>query len=157
MSESKPFDQPTASGDLVTLLRGAAGAIVGAAVGFGIFTLLVKYTGIYAMAVPGALVGVVCGYCIQRRSLVLGIVCAGIAAANMIFVEWWNFPFIKDESLVFFLQNLGDLKPYFWFSLLLGGGLSILVWHGKRTNHLARQFVTRTKELPFVVRLVNWP
>ena len=128
-STFKPQARP-ATGDLLTLIRGTGGGLAGAVVGFGIFTLLLKYTGIYAMAIPGALVGLVCGYCINRRSLVMGIVCAGIAAANMIFAEWWNFPFKDDHSLGFFLQNLGHLSGLFWLSLLLGGGLAFAFGQG---------------------------
>lgn len=129
MSDSSTFKPQGASGDLFTIIRGTGGALAGGVVGFGAFTLLLKYFGLYAMAIPGALVGLICGYCVNRRSLVLGVVCAGIAAANMIFAEWWNFPFKKDDSLWFFLQNLGQLSGLFWLSLLLGGGLAF--WFGQ--------------------------
>jgi len=125
-STSKPQVQTS---DLLIVLRGVGGALAGALAGIAIFTLLLDYTGIYAMAIPGALVGVVCGLCINRRSLLLGVICGGIAAANMILAEWWNFPFKKDESLWFFLQNLSQLSGLFWLSLLLGGGLAF--WFGQ--------------------------
>ena len=127
--ESSSPDRPAPSGDILMLLRGLAGAIAGAVLGLIAFTLLIKYVGVYAMAIPGALVGVVCGYCISRRILVLGIVCAAIAAATMVLAEWWNFPFQKDDSLGFFLQNLGQLSGLFWISLLLGSGLAF--WFGQ--------------------------
>ena len=111
------------------LLRGLGGAIVGAVLGLVAFTLLIKYVGVYAMAIPGALVGVVCSYCITRRILVLGIVCAAIAATTMIIAEWWNFPFRKNDGLGFFLQNLGQLSGLFWISLFLGSGLAF--WFGQ--------------------------
>ena len=129
MSDSTPSQPQIASSDVLNLIRGIGGALAGALLGFGIFTLLIKYAGLYAMAIPGALVGLVCSYCLQRRSLVVGIVCAGIAAATMIFAEWWNFPFKKDASLGFFVQNLGQLSGLFWLSLLLGSGLAF--WFGQ--------------------------
>ena len=135
MNDFSPPKQELNSGDPFTVIRGAAGALAGAVIGFAVFTLLRKYFGLYAIAIPGALVGLICGYCTRRRSLVLGIVCAAVAAVTMIFAEWWNFPFIKDESLVFFLQNLGDLKARFWLSLLLGGGLAFWLGMGnERTS-----------------------
>lgn len=128
MPHSLPTDQPFAKADLLVVVRGVGGAFAGAVIGFGTFTLLATYVGLYAMAIPGGLVGLICGYCSQRRSLILGIACAGIASATMILAEWWNFPFNKDASLGFFLQHLGDLQWHFWLSLLLGGGLAF--WLG---------------------------
>ena len=113
----------------LVMIQGVAGALAGAGIGFVIFTLLIKHVGVYAMAIPGAMVGLACGYASRQRSLVLGIACALIACATMIFAEWWNFPFQKDESLGFFLKNLGKLSSLFWLSLLLGGGLAF--WFGQ--------------------------
>ena len=124
MPDSPANGRQPGSGDPLAVIRGIGGAVIG----FGVFTLLATYFGLYAIALPGALVGLICGYCTQRRSPVLGIVCAGIAAATMILAEWWNFPLIKDKSLGFFLQNLRDLHALFWLSLLLGGGLAF--WLG---------------------------
>lgn len=97
MSDSPATERPPGTGDPLTVIRGASGALAGGVVGFGVFTLLATYFGIYAMAIPGALVGLICGYCSGRRSLVLGVVCCGVAAATIILAEWWNFPFIKDR------------------------------------------------------------
>lgn len=123
---SKPQAVPS---DPLAMVRGVGGALAGALIGTVIFTLLVRYVGIYAMAIPGALVGLMGGYAARRRSLALGIICAVIAGATMILAEWWNFPFKKDESLGFFLQNLGQLSRLFWISLLLGSGLAF--WFGQ--------------------------
>jgi len=129
MSETSSSGQKSAGFDVVTFLRGLGGALVGAAVGLVLFTFLLRY-GVYAMAVPGALVGVACGWSINRRSLGLGIVCAAVAATNMILAEWWNFPFRNDKSLTFFLLNLGQLSLLFWLSLLLGCGLAFAFGQG---------------------------
>ena len=101
--------QSGTSGPLA-LIRGVAGALAGAVLGIIIFTLLIKYVGVYAMAIPGAMVGLVCGYAARKRSLVLGIICAALAAATMIFAEWWNFPFQKRDG---FLQNPQTLHSVF--------------------------------------------
>jgi len=129
MSDFSSSGQKSAGFDLITILRGLGGALVGAAVGFAVFTFLLRY-GVYAMAVPGALIGVICGWCLNRRSLVLGVLCGLMAATNMILAEWWNFPFKNDESLTFFLQNLAQLSLLFWLSLLLGCGLAFAFGQG---------------------------
>ena len=129
MSDSPSPNQSSPSSDPLAMVRGVGGALAGAVIGIVVFTLLVRYVGVYAMAIPGALVGLICGYVSRLRSLVLGIICAVIAAATMILGEWWNFPFKKDESLGFFLQNIGQLSSLFWISLFLGGGLAF--WFGQ--------------------------
>lgn len=122
-------DRKAGTSDPLVMVRGIAGALAGGVLGVVIFTLLVRYVGDYAMAIPGALVGLGGGYAARRRSLVLGILCALLAAAAMIIAEWWNFPWQKDKSLGFFLRNLGQLSTLFWISLLLGGGLAF--WFGQ--------------------------
>jgi hypothetical protein len=125
-----PFSEPkVGSSDPLVIVRGIAGALAGGVLGVVVFTLLVRYVGVYAMAIPGALVGLGGGNAARRRSLVLGILCAALAAVAMIISEWWNFPWQKDESLGFFLRNLGQLSTLFWISLLLGGGLAF--WFGQ--------------------------
>ena len=126
---SSSDQQQPGSSNLAAIVRGIAGALAGGVLGVVIFTLLVRYVGIYAMAIPGALVGLGGGYAARTRSLVLGIICVAFAAVAMIFAEWWNFPWQKDESLGFFLQNLHHLSTLFWLSLLLGGGLAF--WFGQ--------------------------
>jgi hypothetical protein len=138
-SDFPSSDRQRGTGDPLALIRGAAGALAGAVLGTVIFTLLIKYVGVYAMAIPGAMVGLICGYAARKRSLILGVICVALAAATMIFAEWWNFPFQKDESLGFFLKNLGKLSSLFWLSLLLGGGLAF--WFGQgneRTTYRER-------------------
>lgn len=122
-------DPKPGSSDPLVIVRGIGGALAGGVLGVVIFTLLVRYVGIYAMAIPGALVGLGGGYAARTRSLVLGIICVALAAVAMILAEWWNFPWQKDESLGFFLQNLHHLSTLFWLSLLLGGGLAF--WFGQ--------------------------
>ncbi|MFN0022039.1 MAG: hypothetical protein ACKVP0_27640 [Pirellulaceae bacterium] len=129
MSDSVTSNQSSPSSHPLAMVRGVGGALAGAVIGTVVFTLLVRYVGVYAMAIPGALVGLICSYAARQRSLVLGIMSALFAAATMIIAEWWNFPFKKDESLGFFLRNLGQLSSLFWISLLLGGGLAF--WFGQ--------------------------
>lgn len=113
--------------DVLVLARGIGGAVLGALAGFAVFTALAKF-GLYALVIPGALVGIVGSYFSQRRSLILGIICIAVAAILTIFTEWWNFPFAKDTSLIFFLEHLGNLNLHFWLSLLLGCGVAF--WFG---------------------------
>ena len=43
--------------------------------------------------------------------------------------EWWFFPFKADESLSYFLKNVGSLKPV--TLLMIGVGALIAFWIGR--------------------------
>src|SRR5947208_3225286 len=77
------------------LLRGLAGGIVGAAVGFIVFQWLAR-RGLYGMMIPGATIGLGAGLAARGRSVALGIVCVVAAIGVSIVAEWHLFPFVKD-------------------------------------------------------------
>lgn len=76
--------------------------------------------GFYAMVLPGALIGLGCGAQSKAASLPLGIVAALAALSIGVLLEWRYFPFRKDGSLTYFLQNLNDLKTGTWVMILAG-------------------------------------
>src|SRR4051812_30729918 len=67
-------EQARSGYNLPALARGIGGAVLGAVAGFAAFTLLAKLVGVYAIAVPGLLVGLVAGFFSQRRSIAVGVV-----------------------------------------------------------------------------------
>src|SRR6266480_4027717 len=80
MADATTSDRARRSPDLLLLARGIAGAVLGAVAGFMAFTLLVKFFGVYAIAVPGLLVGFAAATFSQRRSLTLGVICVALAS-----------------------------------------------------------------------------
>jgi hypothetical protein len=135
---NKPVsNRPTTTGNSLSLAlaRGLGGALLGAIAGVLIFMLFARLQ-LYAIAAIGGLTGLGCGYFSQRRSIVLGVVSLTIALVATFLNEWWNNPFLEDSSLVFFLQNLGELKGPFWLSLLLGGGLAFWLGMGNERTTL---------------------
>ena len=110
------------------VLRGLAGAAVGATVGYFSVAWLLRY-GLYAIMLPGALLGLGCGRLMGRSSMVAGILC-GLAAVPLgIFCEWRNLPFKIDPSLGFFLTHLNDLSPA--TKVLIALGAVFAFWFGK--------------------------
>src|SRR5688572_27483519 len=99
------FDSNPSSSGIAVLLRGLAGAIVGGAIGFFVFRLLVRQ-GLYGMMIPGALLGLGAGVAARGKSIPLGIACALTAIALAICAEWSVFPFKNDPSLEFFVWNV---------------------------------------------------
>lgn len=113
---------------------GILGAIAGGVIGYILFSVLVRQ-GLYAIAMPGALVGLGCGLASRIKSRVLGIVCALASLGLGIYLEWSFFPFMADGSLAYFITHLSDLKPARLVFIVLGGFFGF--WFG--TGRTRRQ------------------
>jgi hypothetical protein len=92
---------------------------MGGALGWWLFFVLTRQ-GFYSLALPGALLGYVCGKLSGRRSKPLGIFCAVAALFLGIILEWRFAPFVKDGSFVFFITHLGDLRGVTKIMIALG-------------------------------------
>jgi hypothetical protein len=80
--------------------------------------------GFYTLILPPALVGLGAGLCARRRSSLLAIICAVAGLALGIFTEWKLAPFIKDNSLGYFLTHFHNLRPVTLIMLAIGTFLS---------------------------------
>lgn len=109
----------------MTALRGSLGAAAGAVVGYFLVGWILRQ-GFYAMAIPGATLGLGYGWAAGRRSPVAAGICAAVAIPFGLFVEWSHRPFVADRSLGFFVQNLGKLQPITW--LMIGAGAFAAYW-----------------------------
>jgi len=87
--------------------------------------------GFYAMVAPGALIGLACGAQSKAESHLLGLVAAIVGVATGLLLEWHYFPFLKDDSLGYFLAHLTDLKGGTWMMVLAGGGLAYFLGRGR--------------------------
>ena len=139
---SQPRHTSTASQDMVRdLTLGVIGGVVGACLGYVFFHLIARQ-GFYAIALPGAFMGLGCGSLSGRKSFALGIVCAIGSTIAGILTEWRFAPFITNSSLSYFLSHLHQLKPLtllmivtgsvlaFWF----GMGRQVVVWPRNRVG-----------------------
>lgn len=106
--------------DLLALL----GAVVGGILGYFVFVWLVQQ-GLYAMVVPGGLVGIVAGLA-RPTHFATAIICGVLALIVSLFTEWQVFPFAADESLSFFLSHLFDKAPM--KLLMIAAGTAIGFW-----------------------------
>ena len=111
-------------------LRGLVGAVVGGAFGFALCWFLVKQMGLYAVAMPGAFLGLGCGTLSRIRTIPLGIFCLLAGFALGIVMEWFLFPFLDDKSLGYFLQNLDKLDNPKRTWLFVGLGTLFAGWFG---------------------------
>ncbi|MBX3420836.1 MAG: hypothetical protein KF752_04690 [Pirellulaceae bacterium] len=108
-------------------VRGLIGIAVGAVGGYFAYVWLLQY-GLYALAVPGALMGLACGFLSKCYSPKLGFIAALAAVPVSIYCEWTQFPFTQDGSLGYFVSNLAQLKGGTWIMGLVGVFFSF--WFG---------------------------
>ena len=111
-------------------LLGILGAIAGGVLGYFAFSFLVGQ-GLYAMVLPGALVGLGCGYLSGMESKMLGCVCGVGALLLSIYIEWDFFAFTKDRSFAFFVSHLHQLKPMTMLMIAVGGMMAFWLGRGR--------------------------
>ena len=124
-----PYDSKMAeSVPMENWLRGIAGATIGAALGYAAFFFLAGH-GLYALVLPGVLVGFGCGRFSGVQSNALGIGC-GIAALVLgLMIEWRFAPFIDDDSLGYFIMHLHQLRlPTL---IMVAVGAMLAAWLGR--------------------------
>lgn len=119
--------------DFVAHLRGLVGAAIGAVVGYFIFSWMLRQ-GFYALAFPGALVGLGCGYASQIRSTPLAAICGLITLPLLLLLEWKFRAFVVDDSLNYFVTHIHQLSSVTHLMLLLG--VVFAIWFGLGRNRL---------------------
>ena len=106
---------------------GITGSVIGGVVGHFLFFWVARQ-GLYAIVLPGALLGLGCGALSNRRSLALAIMCAVLGLLLGLFTEWRFAPFAKDASLPFFLAHVHQLNPMSQILIVLGAAFAF--WFG---------------------------
>ena len=109
-------------------VKAIVGIIAGGVLGYIGFYLLLQL-GLYAMILPGAMIGLGCGAQAGARSLVLGVVAGIVAFAFGVFIEWNFFPFVADGSFGFFVKHLSDLTDR--AQLMIAAGTFAGFWFGR--------------------------
>ena len=100
------------------------GAIAGGALGAAVFWFLLRH-GFYAVAFPGALVGIGAGMFAKRRSIPFAVACGVAALLVGLLAEWRIHQFIADDSLGYFFAHLHELSFVTW--IMLGIGVFVAV------------------------------
>ena len=108
--------------------RGVLGAVLGSVAGYYLFTWLLTQ-GYYGLAMPAILLGVGFGMLAGRPMILGGLFCAVSGLALMVFCEWSTSPFVKDDSLQFFVMNIANLKPVTLGFMALG--MAGAFWFGR--------------------------
>ncbi len=101
-------------------LLGIVGGIVGGAIGYFVFFLIARQ-GFYAIVLPGALLGLGCGFLSGIQSNALGVVCGLVALLLGFFTEWRFAPFIVDDSFAYFITHVHNLKSITLIMIAAGG------------------------------------
>ncbi|MFN3189577.1 MAG: hypothetical protein ACE361_03555 [Aureliella sp.] len=112
----------------VPFLLGLGGAVVGAVLGGFLFHLALTQ-GIYMLALPGAVVGLTCGYASRIRSFALAGICAIIAACLGIYLQWAYFDFVNGEDTILYLLKHAHQLPVSTL-LMFALGVVFAGWFG---------------------------
>jgi uncharacterized membrane protein YccC len=108
---------------------GIVGAIAGAVVGWFVYGWIAS-VGFYALALPGALVGLGFGALSRRHMILGGVFCAVVAFFLTAACEWRYSPFEVDESFGYFLTHIHKVdSPMTLILLALGVGFAF--WFGR--------------------------
>jgi hypothetical protein len=100
-----------------------AGAHVGVLAFWGLYS-----NGFYAIMLPGVLAGLAGGFPLKKRVIAVGIFAAAVSIVTMLLTEWCFRPFVKDESLTFFLTHLNHLNRVAILMMVLG--VAAAFWFG---------------------------
>jgi hypothetical protein len=119
---------PVEKSQALVIVRGMAGAAVGAVLGWFAFDWLFDQ-GLYGLALPGALVGLVCGVASGGTSLVNAIACTVVAIGLALVIEWKHFAFAVDGSFAYFVTHLHQLRGVTWLMMILGAVFAF--WFGR--------------------------
>jgi len=111
-------------------LRGMLGASIGGTLGYFAFFWIARQ-GLYALILPGTLLGWGCGYLSGIRSTTLGVICGVLALTLGVCVEWQFAPFITDNSFAYFVTHLQKLKPMTLIMIVIGGYLGFRLGTGR--------------------------
>jgi hypothetical protein len=107
--------------DILVLLGAAAGGLMG----YALFFMLARQ-GLYALAVPGGLLGLGAGVC-KTRSRVVPVVCGLLALVLGLVTEWRFEPFLADAGLGYFLSHLHQLRPITLIMIAVGASIGFYV------------------------------
>ncbi len=117
--------------DILVLLGAAAGGLMGYVLFFGL-----ARRGLYALAVPGGLLGLGAGVC-KTPSRVVPVVCGLLALALGLFTEWRFAPLAAYAGLGYFLSYVHQLSPL--TLTMIAAGTLIGFWVPFRRGQAARK------------------
>jgi hypothetical protein len=115
------------------IILGLIGAAAGGAVGYLAFFWIARQ-GLYALALPPALLGLAAGLCARRRSAILAVLCGVAGLLLGLYTEWRFAPFVADSSLFYFLAHMHALRPMTLLMLALGAFLSYRLALGRHSK-----------------------
>ncbi len=123
-------DQDAAANDSANrpLWFGAIGAVAGAIAGYVLFFLTLKYASLYALVLPGALIGLGRLFGTRTVSIPLGIACGLGALVLSLSIEYQVTPGAAEEGIADFLRHVHERPFRNVASIIAGPGMAL--WFG---------------------------
>ncbi len=104
-------------------------ALIGGILGHFIFFWVIRQ-GFYGLILPGASAGIAAGF-FTAKSKWAPVVCGIFALLLGLFTEWRFEPFVKDDSLGYFLTHIYEREPFTLIMIVVGGFLGFWIPFGK--------------------------
>lgn len=108
---------------------GILGAALGAIAAWFIYNWAYDQ-GFYALALPGAAVGLGFSALSRRTMIAGGIFCAVVSFFLTAACEWNNSPFDSDQSFTYFLANIHNVDSQMTL-VMIGLGVLMAFWFGR--------------------------
>ena len=113
-------------------LLGLVGATIGGAIGYFIYGWILRNFGLDGLCIPAQMLGLGFGLAARRPHVTYGVICGVLGLGLGILTEWKHASFVADDSLTFFLKNLGQLHIMTLIMIVLGGILAFSIGQGRR-------------------------
>ena len=112
-----------------TWAMGILGASLGAIAGWFVYGWAFSQ-GFYALALPGAMVGLGFSALTRRPMIAGGVFCAVAGFFLMAVCEWKDSPFTADESFPYFLTHIHEVDSQVTL-VMIGLGVLMAFWFGR--------------------------
>jgi hypothetical protein len=114
---------------LLDVFLSLTGAILGGLAGYYVYLWLWRNEGVYALVLPGGMVGIGCELLALSRSRLRGVLCGLSAVVVGLFCEWRIWPFKADESFFYLVTHVHQLKLLTQILIILGA--IVAYWCGQ--------------------------
>jgi len=119
---------------LLSLVLGLVGGLLGGIAGYYAFVWIKQQQELYALVLPGSMIGIGCGLFALDSSRLRGLLCGLAALLLGLRCEWRFWPFKADESFLYLVTHAYQLKLLTQIMIVAGGLMAYWCGQGSMGN-----------------------